>query len=350
MTSINKILLLVFLSMGSVVMGFSQTHEPPFHGNPDTIIYTTEKQLEDYVSKVASAILANKYAQQQDNDTKEKVQLLKYQMLLSALGMNIGNNGCSTNNTNKDNYNDLLSRIENIENLCNRLLWEKENTIVPVRPINTKNGRNRKKPNTVIVSNAKNTTIADSIKNTLPKSIEDSIDNRIDNVLKMLERLEGQNKKLESKLKELGYNPTTDLLLSNLSPTDTITIETINVDTITVDRPVIDNYKRQVFFVLGRETLTKDAKNTLDNVVKMMNKYTDIYIDIIGYASSDGSKNNNLKLSAKRADIVYKYLINKGINKDRLFVLNGGIDTSGTIKATSRRVDILLHNEDCHKY
>jgi OOP family OmpA-OmpF porin len=63
--------------------------------------------------------------------------------------------------------------------------------------------------------------------------------------------------------------------------------------------------------------VTKFIKD-LDEVVAVMNEYTDVSLSIEGFADSQGPAAYNLKLSEKRADFVIKYLAKQGIDKSRL--------------------------------
>lgn len=339
--------------MGSTVMGFSQTHDDLFDEDVDTLIYTTPKQLENSVTDVATAILKNKYAkelQQKNSLSKENVRLLKYQMLLSALGMN-GHRGNADNarSLNEGDYDIVMSRLDNIETLCYLLMQEKGISL-PSRPLNIYRDRRGDPKNPIVVSPTKGGRVV--YKNNLAESssaqkdsIFDSFDKRIDNVLSMLEMLKSDNQMLRDQLNNANSDKNITIEIPNKKDTVEVVdvVEKVVVDTVSVDNPVIDGYKRQVFFVLGGNILTDEAKATLDGVANMMKKYKDVSFDIIGYASSEGSKKLNLKLSGKRADVVFKYLIDKGIDADRLFVQNGGVDKSRSIKATARRTDIILH-------
>lgn len=60
-----------------------------------------------------------------------------------------------------------------------------------------------------------------------------------------------------------------------------------------------------VNFAQNSYELTNEAKEVLDGVSGS--------VDILGYASPEGSQSYNLKLSQKRADVVAEYLKNKGV-------------------------------------
>ena len=73
-----------------------------------------------------------------------------------------------------------------------------------------------------------------------------------------------------------------------------------------------------VTFASGSAELTANAKNVLGKVVRTLNEYPEMKLDINGYTDNTGSLNYNMKISKKRAESVINYLINQGIQTDRL--------------------------------
>jgi outer membrane protein OmpA-like peptidoglycan-associated protein len=77
-------------------------------------------------------------------------------------------------------------------------------------------------------------------------------------------------------------------------------------------------YYKVVYFGTNKSVpLTKYTKD-LDEVVTIMNDHSDVSVNVEGYADSQGNDAYNMKLSEKRADYVIKYLVKKGIAKERL--------------------------------
>ena len=58
--------------------------------------------------------------------------------------------------------------------------------------------------------------------------------------------------------------------------------------------------------------------------IALLNKYPDASIVIEGYASSDGSEGYNMKLSERRATSVKEYLVENGIDANRLNTVGYG--------------------------
>ncbi len=73
-----------------------------------------------------------------------------------------------------------------------------------------------------------------------------------------------------------------------------------------------------VFFEFGKSNLNEKSNSELQRLVKFLNKNESYDILILGFTDEIGSELNNKKLSEARAKSVYNYLINNGINKNRL--------------------------------
>lgn len=104
-----------------------------------------------------------------------------------------------------------------------------------------------------------------------------------------------------------------------------------------IDIPNLDSYKeieeeiclepiiegttitlRNIFFDFDKATLRKESELELERLFRFMNDYPDIKVEIAGHTDSEGEDDYNMKLSAKRAEAVFNYLLGKGILKSRL--------------------------------
>lgn len=97
------------------------------------------------------------------------------------------------------------------------------------------------------------------------------------------------------------------------------------------------------------EYLIKDNFfETLDAVGKVLYKYKDTQLDVIGHTDSTGNDNYNMTLSQRRANSVASYLENQGIPANRLAVLGMGetqpiADNNSTEgRAQNRRVELYI--------
>ncbi|MCR4417558.1 MAG: OmpA family protein [Ignavibacteria bacterium] len=76
-------------------------------------------------------------------------------------------------------------------------------------------------------------------------------------------------------------------------------------------------YKVTVYFGFDRYDLRKEEKAKLDEAVKFMKDNPDAMFSIEGHACPIGPAAYNMKLSERRANTVYKYLVSQGIDKNR---------------------------------
>ncbi len=73
-----------------------------------------------------------------------------------------------------------------------------------------------------------------------------------------------------------------------------------------------------IFFDYNSYELAQKSKAELDELVKFMKENTQIKGEISGHTDNIGNPQDNLRLSLDRAKSVFDYLINAGIDKDRL--------------------------------
>lgn len=98
---------------------------------------------------------------------------------------------------------------------------------------------------------------------------------------------------------------------------------------------------KPIYFDQGKSIIRKDAAIELDKVVKAMNEYPNMYVELGAHTDCRGAAPANIKLSAARAKASAAYIVKKGIKKDRIVgkgygeakLLNGCI-CEGKIKPT----------------
>lgn len=101
-----------------------------------------------------------------------------------------------------------------------------------------------------------------------------------------------------------------------------------------------------LIFTIGRATINPKSFDELDEVVAMMKENTKVVIQLEGHTDNQGNAEANLKLSQSRVDAVKKYMVAKGINKNRIKTKAFGgsqpIATENTeeARATNRRVEM----------
>lgn len=75
---------------------------------------------------------------------------------------------------------------------------------------------------------------------------------------------------------------------------------------------------RNIFFDLGKYSLRAESKNELDRLINLLNENPKLKIEISGHTDSRGSASLNKTLSENRAKSVVDYLVENGIQKNRL--------------------------------
>ena len=83
---------------------------------------------------------------------------------------------------------------------------------------------------------------------------------------------------------------------------------------------------RNIFFDTNKSTLRNESKNELEKLLKLMKEMETLKLEIAGHTDNVGNADYNKKLSKDRADAVVKYLLEKGVPKDRLTAAGYGFD------------------------
>jgi OmpA-OmpF porin, OOP family len=140
-----------------------------------------------------------------------------------------------------------------------------------------------------------------------------------------------------------GYNPKTVIV----DPKD-----------MNADRKVIRDIKltpkgqtivlEHLIFAQGKAIIDPKSFDGLDEVVQMMKENSKIEIQLEGHTDNVGSPKANLDLSQKRVDAVKKYLVEKGIAKNRIQTKAFGgsqplkNEQTPEAKALNRRVEMRI--------
>ncbi|MFN3873762.1 MAG: OmpA family protein, partial [Ignavibacterium sp.] len=117
-------------------------------------------------------------------------------------------------------------------------------------------------------------------------------------------------------------------------------------DTVKIKEPVLFN----VHFDFDKYTLRPESYPILDQAVKTLNEFKDVQVVISGHTDSFGSDEYNEKLSQRRVETVYNYLISKGVNPNRISKSWFGekqpirSNDSDINRAFNRRVEIKISN------
>lgn len=80
----------------------------------------------------------------------------------------------------------------------------------------------------------------------------------------------------------------------------------------------LERISQNVKFRTGSSSLLTKSKTQLDEVVELLREYTDYSLSISGYTDNRGRASTNLRLSRERAKACYDYILEKGVDPDRL--------------------------------
>jgi outer membrane protein OmpA-like peptidoglycan-associated protein len=105
----------------------------------------------------------------------------------------------------------------------------------------------------------------------------------------------------------------------------------------------------KVYFEYNKDIIRTVSYDILDQVAEVLDRYQDIErVEVQGHTDSDGTEEANLDLSQRRAESVVEYLVEHGIDRDRLTSIGYGeaepIDTNDTKagRANNRRVQFKI--------
>lgn len=86
------------------------------------------------------------------------------------------------------------------------------------------------------------------------------------------------------------------------------------------DQKILDDAVHSIHFEFSSATLKPISIPVLDQVKSVLDKYPNYKLSITGHTDNVGDASQNEVLSLKRANTCYKYLLSKGISRDRLVV------------------------------
>lgn len=111
------------------------------------------------------------------------------------------------------------------------------------------------------------------------------------------------------------FNKEISITTQNITQSDTLRADAIYINVIPLEPIIIKN----IYYEFGKWNLTDSSKVILDRTVyKLMMENPRIIVEIASHTDSVSSEEFNFKLSQRRAESVVKYLISKGIEKERL--------------------------------
>ena len=131
-------------------------------------------------------------------------------------------------------------------------------------------------------------------------------------------------------------------------------IEKINADLAKSNNNSIPENRsrgfKNILFDFNKFELKPQFYSVLDEISLVLTQNPKVKIEIQGHTDDIGTEEYNQSLSEKRAQIIYNYLVRKGIERDRLlpvgfgFTMNNSSNETEAGRALNRRVEFTLQN------
>ncbi len=119
-----------------------------------------------------------------------------------------------------------------------------------------------------------------------------------------------------------------------------------------VDEGIKVEFNEKILFAFSKSDLGDSAKNNLNKLVAILNKYPNTNIEIQGHTDSRGTDEYNMGLSLRRANAVRDYLASQGIAGARMTTRGFGESAPAYSNDTpegmaqNRRVEFLITAND----
>jgi outer membrane protein OmpA-like peptidoglycan-associated protein len=107
----------------------------------------------------------------------------------------------------------------------------------------------------------------------------------------------------------------------------------------------------ELLFETNKSTLRSEHFTRLNSIVGYLVLHPERFVKISGHTDNTGSEVHNLTLSKRRADVVAEYLVNNGVDINRVETFGLGsakplvVNTTDEGRKKNRRVELLIHNE-----
>lgn len=113
-------------------------------------------------------------------------------------------------------------------------------------------------------------------------------------------------------------------------------------DVYTINEPIRLN---NIYYDLDDDKILPDAEKDLMYLVELMDKYTDMVIELSSHTDSRGVSTYNQKLSQRRADSAKRWLVKEGIDAERIKTVG-----YGETQLLNRCKDGVRCSEDEHRF
>lgn len=143
-----------------------------------------------------------------------------------------------------------------------------------------------------------------------------------------------------------GVNDEEDKCPTEAGPASNFGCPVINVEVV----EKVNKAAKNIFFASGSSKLLAKSSKSLKEVVQILKDNPSYKIDVDGYTDNAGNKDKNQALSDKRAGSVKTFLIENGIDENKITSTGHGMDNpvasnkTATGRAKNRRVEMKLRN------
>ncbi|MDR0794501.1 MAG: OmpA family protein [Tannerella sp.] len=141
-----------------------------------------------------------------------------------------------------------------------------------------------------------------------------------------------------------GMMETQQIELQSVSPSGVIFVPIDNREALKI---IFDS---GTLFASNSNTITEDAKKNLRQYAAIFNRYPASSIQITGYTDNTGRADYNQTLSERRANSIYDFWVEQGVDPSRMSYSGKGIrepianNYTAKGRALNRRVEILIIN------
>lgn len=87
---------------------------------------------------------------------------------------------------------------------------------------------------------------------------------------------------------------------------------------------LVANVGDRVFFALDQNSLSSDARATLDRQAEWLQRYPQVTIQMAGNCDERGTSEYNLALGSRRANAARDYLVAHGVSSNRITTISYG--------------------------
>ena len=123
-------------------------------------------------------------------------------------------------------------------------------------------------------------------------------------------------------------------------------------ETKRTENGIITNLKGDILFSSGKYDLKPEAQTNIIKIGKIISKYPEDRLKVIGHTDAQGSSEANAKLSLQRARMVYNQLIQSGVPSEHVEIIGMGemrpIASNATPEGRSknRRVELEIRVDE----